>query len=192
MLDALTEEITYARKASECSESRQVYILRSGKQVIGSFAITTKAEDEYGVAPWAFAEESFDLSYLLGQTLSATAPMDYPVSVNGVRLDDSYVISQRSEQIAFLEDYYENYDLPEFIVKSYEAGPFLGDVTIQVTDPEGNAYVFDEASFDKDSLAHNCTAEQTDELNAFIQEFLKRYIIFAGCPLERIYHGKNL
>lgn len=181
LLDALKEDITYARKASECSESRQVYILRCGKQVIGSFAITSQAEDEYGFAPWKFAEENFDLSYLLGQRLSAVAPMDYPVVINGVQLDESYVVSQRSEQIEFLEDYYEEYDLPEFYVKSYEAGPFLGEMTIQVNDPGGNAYIFDEETFDKDSLAHNCTSEETERLNSFVQEFLKRYVIFAGC-----------
>ena len=181
LLDSLSEKITYARKASECSETRQVYVLRSGKQVIGSFAIEAGNEDEYGFAPWSFVEESFDLSYMIGQKVSATAPMDYPVYVNGVQLDDSYVVSQASEQIAFLEDYYEDYTLPEFYVKSYEAGPFLGEMEIGVTDPEGNPYVYDEAAFDKEAIANNCSSEETEQLNAFVKEFLKRYIIFAGC-----------
>ena len=162
LLDALTEKITYARKASECTDTKQVYVLRSGKQVVGSFAIKAQAADEYGFTPWVFAEESFDLSYLIGSSVSATAPMDYPVIVNGVQLDDSYVTGQTSEQIEFLEEYYEEYDLPVFYTKTYQAGPFLGDFAIEVTDPEGNLYVFDEAAFDKEALVANCSTEETD------------------------------
>lgn len=187
LLGALTEKITYARKASDCTETKQVYVLRSGKQVIGSFTIAAQEEDSYGFTPWEFSEESFDLSFLIGQSVSATAPMDYPVFVNGIQLDDSYVTDQTSEQIEFLEDYYEDYDLPVFYTKTYEAGPILGELSIQVTDPEGNAYVFDEASFDKDSLAENCVFNEIHELNLFIPEFLHRYIVFAGCANDNRY-----
>lgn len=203
LLDALTEDITYARKASECTETKQVYILRCGKQVIGSFAIRALAEDEYGFTPWEFAEESFDLSYLVGTTVSATAPMDYPVYVNGVQLDDSYVIDQTSEQIEFLEDYYEEYELPVFSTKTYEAGPFLGELSMEIKDPEGNPYVYDEAAFDKDALAHNCSEDEVNELDSFTNEFLKRYVVFAGCAndnrnanynwvIELVVPGSNL
>lgn len=187
LLDALTEDITYARKPSECTDTKQVYILRCGKQVVGSFAIRAQAEDKYGFTPWEFAEESFDLSYLMGTTVRATAPMDYPVYVNGVQLDDSYVIDQTTEQIEFLEDYYEDYDLPVFYTKTYEAGPFLGQFDMEVKDPDGNAYVFDDASFDKEALVLNCSEEEISELETFIDDFLERYIVFAGCANDNRY-----
>lgn len=187
LLSALTEDITYARKASECTGTKQVYVLRSGKQVIGSFSIRARAEDKYGFTPWEFDQESFDLSFLMGESVSATAPMGYPVYVNGVQLDDSYVVNQTSEQIEFLEDYYEEYDLPVFYTKSYEAGPFLGSFPIEVKDLEGNPYVFDEAAFDKEALVHNCTQEETGKLNEFVEEFLERYIVFAGCANDNRY-----
>lgn len=189
LLDAISEEITYARKASECTDTRQVYVLRSGKQVIGSFAIEAEAADEYGFTPWEFAEESFDLSYLIGETVSATAPMDYPVYVNGVQLDDSYVTGQTSEEFEVLEEYYEDYDLPVFYTKTYEAGPFLGNFPMEVTDPEGNPYVYDEASFDKEALIHNCTEEETEALNEFMDEFIKCYVVFAGCANDDRYRN---
>lgn len=191
LLSALTEDITYARKAAECTDTKQVYILRCGKQVIGSFSIAARQPDEYGFTPWEFASESFDLSYMIGSTVSAVSPMDYPVYVNGVQLDDSYVVDTSSEQIKFLTDYYEEYDLPVFYTKTYEAGPFLGDLTIEVTDPEGDPYVYDETMFDKDALADNCTDQEKDELDTFVREFLKRYILFAGCANDRAESNYN-
>lgn len=187
LLDALDEEITYARKASDCTETKQVYILRSGKQVIGSFSISARQPDEYGFSRWEFDEESFDLSYLIGSKVSVTSPMDYPVYINGVQLDDSYVIDQYSEKIEFLEDYYEDYELPVFYTKTYEAGPFLGQFAMEIKDPDGNPYVFEEEYFDKDSLAHNCSEAEIADLNAFTNEFLERYIVFAGCANDNRY-----
>ena len=187
LMDALKEDITYARKASECTDTKQVYILRCGKQVVGSFYIQAQPADEYGFTPWEFGGESFDLSYLMGTTVSATAPMGYPVYVNGVQLDDSYVIDETSEQIAFLEDFYEDYDLPVFFTKTYEAGPFLGQFPMEVKDPEGNDYVFDEAAFDKEALASNCSEEETSQLQTFTEDFLNRYIVFAGCANDNRY-----
>lgn len=181
LMDAMAEGISHARKASECTEAKQVFVLRSGKQVLGSFSVVAQGADEYGFPRWKFEEERFDLSFLLGETVSATAPMDYPVVVNGVQLDDSYVVEESSEQIAFLRDYYEDYQLPVFYTKSYKAGPFLGNFDIQVLGPDGNPYVYEEASFDKDALAHNCSDQETADLDSFCREFLKRYVVFAGC-----------
>lgn len=180
ILDALTEEIAYARKASECTDTRQVYVLRSGDRVIGSFAIGATAADAYGFTPWEFTEEKFDMSFLIGQRVSATAPMDYPVYVNGVQLDDSYVVGQTREEFDVLEEYYENYDLPVFTTKTYEAGPFLGDFPMEVKDPQGNPYVYDEEAFDKEALIHNCSEEEVRSLNSLIDDFIGRYVVFTG------------
>lgn len=188
LLEALSGEITYARKASECTDNKQVYVLRCGKQVIGSFTITTTAADEYDFTPWKFSEESFDLSYLMGtEIISTTVPEGYPVWVNGVQLDDRYIVSQVTEGYEVLEDFYGDYDLPVFVVNTYEAGPFLGaGYAMEVTDAEGNPFVYDE-TFDKYSLIHNCGAETEAELEDFIAEFLDRYVLFAGCANDARY-----
>lgn len=188
MLEALTEEITYARKASACTEDKQVYVLRSGKQVVGSFEIITGEEDKYGFKPWVFNGENFDLSFLMGnKTVQMTVPEGYYVYVNGVALDDSYLVSQQIEQFSELEDYYEAYDLPVFVLNTYEAGPFLNrDFEMEARDSQGNPFVYDE-SYDKYQLIHNCSAKEEQMLYDFVEEFLDVYVIFAGCANDDRY-----
>ena len=182
LLDAVSGEITYARKASESTEDKQVYVLRSGKQVVGSFEITAGEEDKYGFRPWRFSGETFDLSFLKKtETVKLTVPEGYPVFVNGVQLDDSYRIDQVTEPFPELKDYYESYDLPVFVLNTYEAGPFLNrEYTIEAKDPEGNPFTYDE-TYDKYQLIHNCTEAEEQELSSFLDTFLDIYVIFAGC-----------
>lgn len=180
LMDALEGEITYARKAAECTDERLVYVLRCGKQVIGSFAIRTDSGEE--MTPWEFDSESFDLSYMMGtETVSITVPEGYPVLVNGTVLDESYIISTETEEFEILEDYYAKYDLPVFTLHTYQAGPFLGQtLEISATDAEGEPFVYDD-TFDKFALIHNCSESTVEELDDFMAEFLRRYVIFAGC-----------
>lgn len=182
LLDAISGDITYARKASESTENKQVFVLRCGKQVIGQFSVVTTQEDKYGFAPWTFGEESFDLSYLMGtETVSVTVPEGYSVYVNGVELDESYIVNEERREFALLEDFYGAYDLPELVLQTYEAGPFLNAaLTMEAFDPQGNPFIMDE-SFDE-----NCLIEMTDEaeiqrIDDFLEEFIDVYVVFAGC-----------
>lgn len=182
LMDALSGELTYARKASECTEDMQVYVLRSGRQVIGSFTIETTGTDKYNFTRWRFSSENFDLSFLLTCTDTAiVAPEEYPVVVNGVKLNDDYVTEKVVEEFKTLEDYYENFDLPMFVLKTYKVGPFLGEISIEVTDLNGDAFEYDPETFDQNVLIHNCSADEEAELDEFVSEFIKRYVLFTGC-----------
>lgn len=188
MLEALAEDITYARKASECTEDRQVFVLRSGKQVVGKFSIITTEENKHGFKPWTFEQEEFDLSFLLDpQPLSVTVPAGYPVSVNGVVLDERYIVSTETEEYALLEHYYDDYQLPMFTLHTYEAGPFLGGgFTMEVTAPDGQPFTYDE-SFDRNALLHNVDGATAEELDDFVEEFVEIYVVFAGCANDDRY-----
>ena len=182
VLEALEGEISYARKASQCTEDRQVFVVRCGKQVVGSFTIETTQEDEYGFKPWTFREESYDLSWLMGsETISVTAPEGYTVYVNGVKLDESYITDTAVNDYEAYGDFYEKYDLPRFVLNTYEAGPFLG-LTCQpeVYDPTGKPFTYDD-SFDPNSLLPQLDSATEQELEGFVEEFLEVYVIFAGC-----------
>lgn len=174
--EELSEGVRYARKSAECTESREVYVLRSGKQVIGQFAISAQAADEYGFTPWVVTEESFDFSYLIGETVSITAPDNYPVCVNGTQLDSSYVTVSGIEYTA-LEEFYEDFTLPMML--TYEAGPFLGNFPMEVTDPEGNSVTIEESA-DMNQFLDNCTDAEKEELEEFIHTYVERYVTFAG------------
>ena len=180
--DALKGEITYARKASACTETEQTYVLRRGNQVIGSFVIATTPADRYGFTPWALREENFDLAYLMsGETLSVTVPSGFSVFVNGVELDESYISEENTRHYEVLEDFYGSYDLPELLMQTYQAGPFLGEPpTLEILDRDGQPFVMDE-NFDENVLISVKDEEEIRNLDEFTSDFLKSYVQFAGC-----------
>lgn len=184
LLESLSEPITYARKASACTETRQVYVLRSGSQVVGSFSIVSDAQDAYGFNPWILEEEKFDLSHLMGgEKISVTVPdgIGVQVRVNGTVLDDSYIVKTETSEFELLEDFYGKYELPVFTLNTYEAGPFLAEeLSFEVLDREGNPFTYDE-SFDPNVLIELTDAGQVAVLESFVREFLDAYVIFAGC-----------
>ena len=190
--NAISGEITYARKASECTDTVQTYVLRSGGQVIGSFSIEAGPEDAYGFTPWHLRKENFDLSYLMGaQTVSVTVPQGYGVWVNGVKLDESYILEEQRRDYALLENFYKSYDLPQLVLQTYQAGPFLdAEYQMEVYDPEGRPFVMDE-SFDENVLIELKDEEKILMLEAYVEEFLDVYVLFAGCANDLRYSNFN-
>ena len=175
--EAISGGVTYAKKSKECTDTRQVYVLRSGGQVIGQFAIESGAADEYGFTVWSLKEESFDFSFLVsGETVSMTVPSDYTVSVNGHPLGSEYIVEDNIHYEE-VEDYYEDYDMAYKV--TYEAGPFLGQLEMTVADPEGNPVTLDE-NFDWSQFYHNCTDEETEALDEFTETYVERYVAFTG------------
>ena len=182
LMDALKEEITYARKASVCTETEQTYVIRSGNRVIGIFTIQAGEADDFGFTPWTLVSHSFDISDLMGtETVSAVVPEGYRVYVNDVLLDDSYIVNREEREYAVLEEFYKDYELPQLVLCTYEAGPFLGGgYEMEVYDPQGNPFVLDE-NFDENDLIHLKDQHVIDELDAFLEEFIDIYVVFAGC-----------
>jgi hypothetical protein len=182
LMEAMAEEITCARKASACTETEQTYVIRSGKRVIGSFIIEAGQADQFGFTPWSLTSQSFDLSYLMGtETLSALVPEGFSVYVNGVLLDDSYIVDREERKFAVLEEFYRSYDIPMLVLCTYEAGPFLGaDYEMEIYDKEGNPFVMDE-NFDENDLIRLKDQKVVSELEEYLEEFIEVYVLFAGC-----------
>lgn len=174
ILDFLKDGITYFKKSSECTEEKQVFILRSGGKDIGRFEIAMEGDSAYGFTNWVVAGDSFDLSFLIGESVSTMAPHNYPVYANGVLLDESY-ITQTGIQYEVLADYYDDFDLPHMVV--YEAGPCLGETAMQVCDPEGNPVTIDENT-DMSVFLPRCTDEELAQVEDFLDEYLYRYVAY--------------
>lgn len=192
LMDAISEDITYARKGSACTDTSQTYVLRSGDLVIGSFTIEAGVEDSYGFAPWHLKEESFDLSELMGtETVSVTVPQGYGVWVNGVQLDESYIVNEERREFALLKEFYGTYDVPELVLLTYEAGPFLNaEYEMEVYDKAGRPFVMDE-NFDENSLIELADSAKIRELDEFLEEFIDVYVVFAGCANDNRYANYN-
>ena len=192
LMDALQGEITYARKASACTDTEQTYILRTGDRVIGSFTIAAEQEDKYGFTPWVLREEKFDLSDLMGtETISVTVPQGYGVWVNGVQLDESYIVEEERREFAVLKEFYKSYELPQLVLQTYEAGPFLNaEFEMEVYDEEGRPFVMDE-NFDENSLIEMKDMEKVQQLDKFLDKFIDIYVVFAGCANDNRYANYN-
>lgn len=169
---AVSEGVTYAKKVVECTDTKLVYILRSGGKIIGQVQLEPLWQESFGFTPWEVTADSFDLSFLLTDTVSTIAPHDYPVRVNGVVLDGRY-ITETGIPYSALEEFSEEIELPYMV--SYTAGPCLGSISLQVTDPEGTAVTIDEDT-DMNTFLTACTEQEQKALNAFNQQFIKRYV----------------
>ncbi|MBE6923259.1 MAG: hypothetical protein E7465_08825 [Ruminococcaceae bacterium] len=185
-------KITCARNIAASTDTEHVYVVRSGQQIIGSVKTAAGETDQYGFTPWILEEGKLDLSFLMGtETVTAVAPEGFPVCVNGVTLDERYIVSQETVEYPLLAELYGKYDVPVLTINTYEAGPFLKETyRAEVFDPQGKPFVYDD-SFDPDSLLNLTDEEQVDSLQDFSEEFLDIYVIFAGCANDNRFANYN-
>jgi len=177
ILDAIGE-ITCAKKIRESTGERQVYVLRTGETVIGTFSIVAEEAGKYGFKPWKVEQEAFDLSTLnlFGSGCEVTVPSDHTVTVNGYMLDSSYIIEEKVPY-APIADFYESYDIPYRV--SYAVAPVMGELDVVIRDPEGREVVFDENT-DWTPYFHNCTEAEKEQLDAFTGTYVDCYTSFTG------------
>jgi hypothetical protein len=176
MRGELKNGIRHAKKIKECTDTKLVYVLKSGNRVIGEFTVEANEPDQYGFTSWRVSGEAFDMSYLVGEKKSVVAPDACTVTVNGIALDESYVIGEpiRYEAVA---EYYDRYEFP--VRLTYEAGPLLGDFEMVITDAEGQIRTFDENT-NWEEFYLNCTDAELKEMEDFADVFLQCYVDFTG------------
>lgn len=177
MRDAIQDEITYAKKSSESTDTKTVYVLRSGSRIIGSVTMIATEIDQYNFARWKISEEHFDLSFILGEkSYTVTVPEEFQVYVNGELLDESYITESGIKYTA-VERLYKDYDLPTMV--TYHATVPLGECVGVVKDSEGNEIVIDENT-DYNAFLENCTDAELTELKTFSETFVDSYVLFTG------------
>ena len=164
ILDFLSGGITYARKSAECTDTRTVYVLRSGSQVIGEVELVPQGEPQHGFTPWAVSRDSFDLSFLVGETASITVDHRMQVYACDVLLDKRYITATGLHYEA-VEDFYGELELPYKL--TYTAGPILGDTVLHAVDAEG---------------VHA-------ELDAFNKDFIDRYVRYLTSRRDNRQHN---
>ncbi|MBO5952977.1 MAG: hypothetical protein J6Q53_02485 [Oscillospiraceae bacterium] len=174
--DTLDTGITFARKLTECTKDKNVYMLLSKGKTIGKVTLSAQSAGRYGLTPWEVTEETFDLSCFMGEALTITVPHDYPVYIGEYRLDSQYIAQDRIPYEA-LKEFYSNYSLPYMV--TYEAGPILGDVHFRVTDPAGNPVTVDEGR-DPSTFLDNCTQDEKTQLSAIVHDFIGSYVAFTS------------
>lgn len=186
--DMVTESLTCAKKSKESTEDRQVYAIRAGKQVVGEFAIAAGKPDKFGFRVWELADSSFDLSYLMGQSVSITVPSEYQVSVNGNVLDETYITKTGIEYSA-LDGFYDDYDLP--VMVTYTADNFLGEADMVAADSEGNVVQI-TAETDMNTLLPQCSSAETAKVEEFAKEFIRLWVIFSGSANDSVTYNYHM
>ena len=171
-LTALEGEYTCAKNLSRSTEEKQVYALRAGSRVIGSFWMEQVGEPQWDFIPWAVTGEEFDLSFLLSEPVSVIAPEEYTVYVNGSPLPRACVVEEYPyPQLADIAD---SYDLP--VMVRYETGPLLGPTTVTLTDSLGRNV---DPAADTGTFLENCADEERAELEETVRTFVTTYVNYS-------------
>lgn len=174
MKAALSEPVSFYKRVKECTDTKLVYTLRSGKQTIGSFEMEQSSENEQGFSPWVVTKEQFDLSFLLEDGFTVTAPHDATVTVNGKPLTEQHII-EAEIPYGLLADFYGEYELPT--LTTYRIGRHLGQISVQVTDAAGNPLDYQS---DPSSFLDNCTDGEKTNLDQIAESFITDYIHFTS------------
>ena len=185
--NALTKKITYARKVSECTDTKKVYMLLCDKKTIGSFTLTAGDKDEFGFTLWSVIEETFDFSFLIGEGTSVTVPFDYPVYVNGFCLNEDYVTETNIHYPKY-EEYYDDCAFPYMV--TYKAPAIMGTLEVTIKDRQGNP-ISEEDALNVDAVLNNCTEEEITALDTIAAKFLKSYVAFTTNAGKKITQNYN-
>lgn len=181
----LTGDFTRAKvmEMGTTSDSPQIrYDIYCGTHKVGRVTTASRIEERYGFTVWEVTDETFDLTNLvlkeemMGQVFTVTVPHDHTVSVNGIALDESYII-ESDRQYEVLAEFYEDYELPTIV--TYQAGPFMGDVEPVITNPAGEVVTIDENT-DWNSFLNNCSEGEISEIQEFLEDFLASYVKFTS------------
>lgn len=181
--ESLVSGITAAKSGKKSSVDRAVYMLRSNGQTIGNVAIVPGEEGKFGFTPWQVTDAFLDFSWMLSSEISITVPEQYRVSLNGNFLDENYV-TKSDIPYPVLEDFYGDFPMPTLV--TYSAGNFLGNLTFEVTDGEGNP-VDITTETDLNTFLPCCTHEEESQLKQLTSDFLNAYINYTGSANRMAY-----
>ncbi len=169
-------DISFVTNMEKSAENTQSYVLLIDRQQIGSCTVTANDDNSFGFKGWEVADVSFDLSQLLGEGRSITVPEGFAVFANGHPLDESY-ITQRDIGFDLFEEFYGSYSFPHKV--TYTVENYIGDMELTVSN-EAGADVTAEAKADWEGCLDNCSAEDAERLNAFLNEFISRYVRYSS------------
>lgn len=176
LLDALKDKLICAKKVKESTEDKHVYAVMCGSKAIGTMEMERCGEPVMDFVPWVVTKDSFDLSYLITDSVSVTVPSTFSVYVNGNLLSSSY-ITVDNIHYEQLEEYYDTYSLPHKV--TYEAGPFLGPSEMTIKDPMGNTVSMD-ALEDMSQYIDNCSDDEVAALDTIANGFIRSYVAFTS------------
>lgn len=171
----LLGEPRFSESIAESSENEKLYRVIGGNQVLGEIRLRASKEAAYGLAGWELASEHYDLSAFF-HGVSATVPPDYQVFV-GEHVLGSSELKEKNVPFESLADAYPLIEgLPHML--RYESGLFLGELPLRVVDDSGRE--LRPAEQNEAKYLDNCSPEDRERVDAYVESFLKPYILFTA------------
>ncbi|MBR1455776.1 MAG: hypothetical protein IJ594_01280, partial [Oscillospiraceae bacterium] len=171
-LQEILQNLRYAKKVSESTDDRLVYVLKAGDRVVGQVTLQQSAEKRLGFGTWSISDAQLELESLCRES-EWVLPPGYQVLCNGYALDASYVVDD-AVPYELLEEFYASYELPAML--RYRTGQYVGDIDVQILDPSGAPAA--ESALNEDVYTDNCTEEETAEIRAFCDDYILRYVTY--------------
>ncbi len=165
-------ELRYAKKLSACTEDRLVYALKSDNQLVGEVTLSRTDAQRMGFPTWEVTDTTFHLDSL-SQVAEVTVPAGYQVRCGSYILDESYLVDDQVHY-RLLEEFYDSYPMPA--MWRYQSGKYVGDMDVQILDPQGQPVRQEE--LDEDRLTDNCTAEEKAAIQELTDLYIERYVIY--------------
>jgi hypothetical protein len=196
----LNDELSYAEKPGFTRGDSITYNLLCGENIFGEVTLredTSKnlvkdvdlpdvvigALAKMGVAiqpelyPWKVTEERFDFSGLYS-SVRATVPENYKVTLNGVTLDEGYIV-ERDIPFDILEGYYYRYDnLPTKV--TYQFDNLMGHIDPVIYDANGELTVINKEADDGQFLKPVDDEETRNRLAEHLNGFSDAYLCLSA------------
>ncbi len=184
----VNDQVKYKRNPVESNDSKVVYSLLSGDQMIGSVTLEQSEKEEIGFHFWDVTEEKVDFSFIReNNSASVTVPESFTVTCNGYTLGGQYITGsvRDYDNLEYLAEY--GLSMPSMV--TYTVTDYLGDVEFHIFDEDGIEHSADE-NFENlliNRVLNNCTEAETQRLTKFAQDYCKYYVAFMGSHRDLIY-----
>ena len=171
----MLKDLHFFESIADSSEQEKCYRVLAGGQQLGELRLRTAGEEAYGLSGWEPASEQYDLSAFF-HGVSATVPADYQVFV-GEHVLGNGELKEKNVPYTSLADAYELLEgLPR--MQRYESGLFIGELPLRVLDASGRE--LSPAEQNEEHYLDNCSAEERERIGAYVESFLKPYILFTA------------
>ena len=165
-------QVSYAKKVSESTDTRLVYVLKSGKTLLGQVTLVPSEKKRLGFSTWEVSEDALDLDVLCNQT-EMTVPAGYQVRCGDFILDES-CITDDQVHYDLLEEFYGSYTLPTKI--TYRSGLYVGEAETAILDPSGNPVT--EDMLEEAIITDNCTDMEKAAIRELTELYIERYVTY--------------
>lgn len=175
LAQGLLKDLRFSESITEGSDTEKQYRVIVDGQVLGEIRLRAAEEKGFGLSSWELASEHYDLSTFF-HGVSATVPPGYRVRVGDYELGPAELKAENIPYAALADAYPLLEGLPMMV--RYESGLFLGELPLRVTDAAGRE--IGPAEQNEEHYLDNCSPADREAVEAFVESFLKPYILFTA------------